>query len=61
MDEVLQRAALFIARTLKGEKPADLPAEQPMRYHLAVNLKTATTLGLTFPPSLILRTDDVVQ
>lgn len=61
VNESFQRAALFIARILKGERPADLPAEQPTKYYLAVNVKTATTLGLTFPQSLILRTDDVVQ
>jgi putative ABC transport system substrate-binding protein len=54
-------AARYIDRILKGAKPADLPAEQPTQYYLAVNLKTATTLGLTFPPSLVLRTDEVVQ
>jgi putative ABC transport system substrate-binding protein len=54
-------AARYIDRIVKGAKPADLPAEQPTRYYLAVNLKTAATLGLTFPPSVLLRTDDVVQ
>lgn len=61
LNESFQRAAIFVARILKGEKPADLPAEQPTKYSLAVNLKTATTLGLVFPQSLIIRTDDVVQ
>jgi putative ABC transport system substrate-binding protein len=56
-----RQAALYIDRIFKGAKPADLPAEQPTRYYLAVNLKTAATLGLTIPPSLLLRTDDVVQ
>jgi len=54
-------AARYIDRIVKGAKPADLPAEQPTRYYLTVNLKTAAMLGLTFPPSLLLRTDDVVQ
>jgi putative ABC transport system substrate-binding protein len=58
---VFRQAALYIDRILKGAKPADLPAQQPRRYTLAVNLKTAATLGLTIPPSLLLRTDDVVQ
>ena len=51
----------YIDRIVKGAKPAELPAEQPTQYYLAVNLKTAATLGLTFPPSLVLRTDEVVQ
>ncbi len=56
-----RQAALYIDRIFRGAKPADLPAEQPTRYYLGVNLKTAATLGLTIPPSLLLRTDDVVQ
>ena len=60
-EESSRQAALYIDRILKGAKPADLPAQQPTRYNLAVNLKTAATLGLTIPPSLMLRTDDVVQ
>jgi len=54
-------AARYIDRIVKGAKPADLPAEQPTQYYLAVNLKTAATLGLTFSPALVLRTDEVVQ
>ena len=54
-------AARYIDRIVKGAKPADLPAEQPTQYYLAVNLTTAATLGLTFPPALVLRTDEVVQ
>jgi ABC-type uncharacterized transport system substrate-binding protein len=54
-------AARYIDRLVKGAKPADLPAEQPTQYYLAVNLTTAATLGLTFPPSLVLRTDEVVR
>jgi ABC-type uncharacterized transport system substrate-binding protein len=60
-EDSFRQAALYIDRIFKGAKPADLPAEQPTRYYLAVNLKTAAALGLTFPPSLLLRTDDVVQ
>ena len=56
-----RRAAFYIDRILKGAKPADLPAEQPTRYYLTVNLKTAAALGLTLPPSLLVRTDEVVQ
>jgi putative ABC transport system substrate-binding protein len=54
-------AARYIDRLVKGAKPADLPAEQPTQYYLAVNLTTAATLGLTFPPSLVIRTDEVVR
>ena len=60
-EDSFRRAARYIDRIVKGAKPADLPAEQPTQYYLAVNLKTAATLGLTFPPSLVLRTDEVVQ
>lgn len=60
-EDMFRRAAVYIDRIFKGAKPADLPAEQPTRYYLTVNRKTATTLGLTLPPSLLLRADDVVQ
>jgi putative ABC transport system substrate-binding protein len=56
-----RRAASYIDRILKGAKPADLPAEQPTRYYLSINLKVADALGLTVSPSLLLRADDVVQ
>jgi len=60
-EDSFRRAAFYIDRILKGAKPADLPAEQPMRYYLTVNLKTTAALGLTLPPSLMVRTDEVVQ
>jgi putative ABC transport system substrate-binding protein len=60
-EDGFRRAALYIDRILKGAKPADLPAEQPTRYYLAVNLKTAATLGLTIPQSVLLRADEVIQ
>ncbi len=60
-DDQFREAARYIDRIFKGAKPADLPAVQPTRYYLAINLKTANTLGLTIPPSLLLRTDELVQ
>ena len=60
-EDEFREAARYIDRIFKGTKPADLPAVQPTRYYLAVNLKTATTLGLTIPPSLRLRIDELVE
>jgi putative ABC transport system substrate-binding protein len=60
-EDGFRRAALYIDRLFKGAKPADLPAEQPTRYYLSVNLKTAKALGLTIPPSVLARADEMIQ
>ena len=60
-EDTFRRAATYVDRILRGEKPGDLPVQFPTKFEMIVNRKTATSLGLAVPPSILLRADEVIE
>jgi putative ABC transport system substrate-binding protein len=61
LDDIFRRVGALADRILKGAKPGEIPAEQPIRYYFALNLKVAAALGITIPPTTLLRADEVIE